>query len=137
MERKDRSLGYAVLRVSLGFNIFMHCVTRLLAGSANFVNSMAKMFQGTVMPSTLVVPFAHVLPWLEGVIGVLILLGLRTREALVAGALLMLVLTFGTALRQDWDVVAIQLFYSLIYALLIAALRFNTLSLDAKAFPRS
>lgn len=133
--RRDLSLAYAVLRVTLGFNIFMHCVTRLLAGSGNFVNSMVKMFQGAVLPSSLLVPFAHMLPWLEGVIGLLILIGLRTREALVAGAVLMLVLTFGTALRQDWNVVAIQLFYSLVYALLIAALRFNTLSLDAKVFP--
>lgn len=137
MEQKDLSLAYAVLRVTMGFNIFMHCVTRLLAGFGNFVNSMVKMFEGTRLPSAFVVPFAYVLPWLEGVIGLLILIGLRTREALIAGALLMLALTFGTALRQDWDIVAIQLFYSLVYALLIAALRFNTLSLDAKLVPPS
>jgi thiosulfate dehydrogenase [quinone] large subunit len=46
----------------------------------------------------------------------------------------MLALTFGTALRQDWDVAGVQLLYSAIYAALIAALRYNSVSVDQKAF---
>jgi thiosulfate dehydrogenase (quinone) large subunit len=49
---------------------------------------------------------------------------------LVAGALLMIVLTFGTALHQDWQVAGLQLIYAIAYALLIAFRRFNSLSLD-------
>ena len=74
------------------------------------------------------------MPWLEAGLGLLIIVGFRTREALVAGALLMLALTFGTALRQDWDVAGVQLLYSAVYAALIAALRYNRLSVDQKAF---
>ena len=48
----------------------------------------------------------------------------------------MLALTFGTALRQDWDVAGIQLLYSAVYAALIAALRYNGLSVDQKRLPR-
>jgi thiosulfate dehydrogenase [quinone] large subunit len=130
----DLSLAYALLRVTLGLNIFMHGTSRLLAGVGNFVSGMIKMFQNTVLPTAVIVPFGYALPWLEAGLGLLIIIGLRTREALVAGALLMLGLTFGTALRQDWDVAGIQLLYSVVYAALIAALRHNSLSVDQKAF---
>jgi len=130
----DSSLAYALLRVTLGLNIFMHGTTRLLAGIGNFVNGMIKMFQNTVLPTAVVAPFGYALPWLEAGLGLLIIIGFRTREALVAGALLMLALTFGTALRQDWDVAGVQLLYSAVYAALIAALRYNSLSVDQKAF---
>ena len=130
----DSSLAYALLRVTLGLNIFMHGTSRLLGGISNFVSGMIKMFQNTVLPTAVIVPFGYALPWLEAALGLLIIVGFRTREALVAGALLMLGLTFGTALRQDWDVAGIQLLYSVVYAALIAALRYNSLSVDQKAF---
>jgi thiosulfate dehydrogenase [quinone] large subunit len=130
----DSSLAYALLRITLGLNIFMHGTSRLLAGVGNFVSGMIKLFQGTVLPTAVVVPFGYALPWLEAGLGFLIIVGFRTREALVAGSLLMLALTFGTALRQDWDVAGVQLLYSAVYAALIAALRYNRLSVDHKAF---
>jgi thiosulfate dehydrogenase (quinone) large subunit len=130
----DSSLAYALLRITLGLNIFMHGTSRLLAGVGNFVGGMIKLFQGTVLPTAVVVPFGYALPWLEAGLGFLIIIGFRTREALVAGSLLMLALTFGTALRQDWDVAGVQLLYSAVYAALIAALRYNSLSVDHKAF---
>ena len=130
----DVSLAYALLRITLGLNIFMHGVSRLLAGLGNFANVMAKTFENTPVPTPLVVIFSYSLPWLEGLIGLLILIGLRTRESLFSGAVLMLLLTFGTALRQDWNVAAIQLLYSIVYALLIAGLRHNAFSVDQKLF---
>ncbi|MGA8500711.1 MAG: DoxX family protein [Candidatus Sulfotelmatobacter sp.] len=130
----DSSLAYALLRATLGLNILMHGTSRLLGGIGNFVSGMIKMFQNTVLPTAVVVPFGYALPWLEAALGLLIMIGFRTREALVAGALLMLGLTFGTALRQDWGVAGVQLLYSAVYAALIAALRYNSLSVDQKAF---
>jgi thiosulfate dehydrogenase [quinone] large subunit len=129
----DLSLAYALLRVAMGLNIFMHGISRFLGGVGNFVNSMIQMFQNTVLPRALVVPFGYALPWLEASVGLLLLIGFRTREALVAGSLVMLALTFGTIIRQDWNVAAIQLLYSTLYALLIAGLRYNSFCLDPKA----
>ena len=40
----DSSLAYALLRVTLGLNIFMHGTSRLLGGIGNFVSGMIKMF---------------------------------------------------------------------------------------------
>ena len=60
----------------------------------------------------------------------LVLLGAVTRVALVAGALLMAVLTLGSALHQDWDVAGLQLIYALVYFVLIGFRRYNGFSVD-------
>jgi thiosulfate dehydrogenase (quinone) large subunit len=128
----DLSLDYASLRVAMGLNIFMHGISRLLGGVGNFVNSMVQMLQNNVLPRPVVAPFGYALPWLEAAVGFLLLIGFRTREALVAGSMLMLALTFGTVLRQDWNVAAIQLLYSTVYALLVAGLHHNAPCVDPK-----
>jgi thiosulfate dehydrogenase [quinone] large subunit len=69
--------------------------------------------------------------FVETIVGLLILLGLWTRAALFVGALSMAALVFGTALRSDWETLAIQMLYALIYAALIATREYNAYSLDA------
>jgi thiosulfate dehydrogenase (quinone) large subunit len=98
----DSSLAYALLRVTLGLDIFMHGTKPSAGCHCNFVSGVIRMFQNTVLPMAVVAPFGYALPWLEAGLGLLIIIGFRTRENLVAGALLMWALTFGTALRQDW-----------------------------------
>jgi thiosulfate dehydrogenase [quinone] large subunit len=71
-----------------------------------------------------------VLPVVEAVIGASILLGFQTRRALISGSVLMLFLTVGSTLRQDWPTVGIQLTYSVVYSLLLAGVRFNSYGLD-------
>ena len=70
------------------------------------------------------------LPILEAVVGAAVAAGYRTRTALIAGATLMLVLMFGSALRQDWSTVVIQLTYSLIYCVLLAGAQVDRYCLD-------
>jgi thiosulfate dehydrogenase [quinone] large subunit len=88
------------------------------------------MFQKTPLPSWSVYGFGYLLPILEAIAGALVLFGFHTRRALILGAALMLVLTFGSTLRQDWSTVGIQLTYSLVYCVLLAAARFDGYSLD-------
>jgi thiosulfate dehydrogenase [quinone] large subunit len=75
---------------------------------------VADGFEATVLPRALVVIFALSLPYLELVIGVLLILGAALRPALIAGALLMAALMFGTALQGNWDVLGIQVLYALV-----------------------
>lgn len=91
------------------------------------------MFAKTSLPAWSVHAFGLVLPILETLIGAAVALGLRTRMALLAGALLMLILTFGSALRQDWPTVGIQLIYSFVYCVLIAGAQFDGYCLDRSA----
>jgi thiosulfate dehydrogenase [quinone] large subunit len=71
-----------------------------------------------------------VLPVVEAIIGASILLGFQTRRALISGSVLMLILMFGSTLRQDWATVGIQLTYSVVYSLLLAGVRFNSYAVD-------
>jgi len=127
---RDYSLAYALLRATLGVNIAMHGISRILAGVGGFAAGLEKEFAATPLPHFAVAAFAQALPWAEAVIGLLILFGVATRVALVLGALLILVLTFGTNLHQDWNVAGLQLIYALAYALLIAFHRYNGFSVD-------
>jgi thiosulfate dehydrogenase [quinone] large subunit len=88
------------------------------------------MFQKTPLPSWSVYGFGYLLPVLEAIVGALVLFGFQTRRALILGAALMLVLTFGSALRQDWPTAGIQLTYSLAYCVLVAGAQMNGYSLD-------
>jgi thiosulfate dehydrogenase (quinone) large subunit len=126
----DRKLGYLVLRFILGVSIFMHALVRL-PHLQEFADGLVKMFAGTVLPTMLVHAFGLALVFVEAAVGLLLLLGLWTQEALLVGSATMALLVFGTALRSDWNIVAIQLLYALIYAVLLAAREYNAYSLDA------
>ena len=67
--------------------------------------------------------------WVEAV-----LFGLETRRALLGGSvlmlILMLILMFGSALREDWPTVGIQLTYSVVYCILIAGVQFDGFGID-------
>ena len=131
----DRNLAYTVLRFTLGLSIFMHGLVRLPHLSA-FADSTVKLFVNTPLPEFSVRLFAFALVFVETAVGVLLLLGFWTRWALLLGALTMAALVFGTALRSDWDTLAIQMLYALIYSALIATRKYNVYSLDARMAPQ-
>ena len=126
----DRKLGYLVLRFTLGLSILMHGLVRLPHLQA-FADGLVKMFGDTPLPAMLVRPFGFGLVFVETAVGLLVLLGLWTQEALLVGSAAMAALIFGSALRSEWDTVAIQLLYAAIYAGLLAAREYNAYSLDA------
>ena len=126
----DRALAYGLLRFTLGINMLLHGAVRLPALD-EFAEEMVKLFGGTPVPEAIVRPFALILPFLEAGIGLLVLAGLWTRGALITGALLMAALVFGTALRSDWNALAIQMLYAAIYAALLATRQYNVFSVDA------
>ena len=129
--RSDRSLAYALMRVSFGVNLFMRGVMRIYSGTGGFAQGMLKQFEGTPMPPAIIQPFALTLPWVESLIGLMIILGLRTREALVAGSLMMMLLTFGTMVRQDFQIAFLQLAYVIVFFLLLALRSWNLIAIDA------
>ena len=128
--QREAGIAYLMLRATLGLNIFLHGTTRIVAGLSVFAGSLLPMFQKTFLPGWSVYTFGLTLPWAEAILGLLILVGLRTRAALIGGSLVMLVLTFGTGLRQDWQVAELQLVYAVVYAALLATRRHNLYSLD-------
>lgn len=124
------TLAYALLRLTLGVNIFGHGLSRILSGPATFASALTKQFESTPLPHFAVELFGYALPWLEASIGLLILAGALTRFALAAGALMIVVLTFGSTLLQDWQAAGLQLIYAVVYFVLLAAVQNNRLSVD-------
>jgi thiosulfate dehydrogenase [quinone] large subunit len=124
--------SYALLRVALGLNICLHGIVRWAAGLRNFAESLLPMFQKSPLPAWSVYSFGCVLPIVEALVGFCVLFGFQTKRALISGSVLMLVLTFGSTLRQDWPTVGIQLMYSLVYSLLLAGTPVNYYSIDSR-----
>ena len=128
---RNVTIAYLLLRVTIGMNICVHGVSRIFAGPSAFAHSLIAPFQKTPLPTWVVLGFGLLLPWFEAILGLSVLIGLRTRLALIAGSILLIVLTFGSTLRQDWESAGLQLIYASIYAALLAFLNKNTYSLDA------
>lgn len=128
---RDKFTAYALLRITLGTNIAMHGLSRLIAGSNAFSAKLADQFAHSPLPPAVVRIFGQSLPWIECLFGVLLLLGLRTRAAIVGGALLILILTFGSSLIQDWQAASTQLLYAAVYAGLLFCIHCNGWSIDS------
>jgi thiosulfate dehydrogenase [quinone] large subunit len=126
------SAGYALFRVALGFDMLLHGVARFVMGLPKFVEGMVGAFQAAILPSWTVRVFATVLPFIALAMGVLLVIGLATRWASVAGVALMCALIFGTALQGKWDVVTQQLFYAAAFSGLLAAAKWNRFAVDSR-----
>ncbi|WP_433963952.1 MauE/DoxX family redox-associated membrane protein [Tunturiibacter gelidiferens] len=127
----DERIAYALLRIAVGVNLMMHGVSRMITGPGEFAAKLVMQFGHAQLPAWSVWFFGLILPSIEGLLGFLILTGLRTRAALIAASLLIVVLTFGSALLQDWATAGTQLTYALVYSVLIFLHRYNGWSIDS------
>ena len=131
LNNSDQRLAYALLRIAVGLNLMMHGVSRILIGPGTFAAKLVGQFAHAPLPVWSIWSFGMILPGIEALLGLLLLIGLRTRAVLVAASLLIMVLTFGSALVQDWSAAGVQLIYALVYSILIFLLHYNGWSLDA------
>ena len=130
-QRSDAAVAYALFRLTFGVNIMMRGVVRIAIGIPAFQTYMLTQFKDVpVMPPAFLMTFASVLPFVETLIGLLILVGFQTRTALVAGSLMITALTFGTMLRSDFTIAWLQLDYAIAFFLLLALRSWNVISVD-------
>ena len=127
--QNHKALAYGTFRFALGVVELMHGLVRLpmLAG---FAAGMAKQFEGTILPGWFVYSFGCVLPFLEGLIGLALILGVFTRWTLAGASLLMSILIFGTCLRSDWAIVGLQMIYAIAFFIALFLLEHNHYSVD-------
>jgi thiosulfate dehydrogenase [quinone] large subunit len=130
MRIADRSLAYALLRVSLGINFAGHGLIRIHNGIAAFAQTTTEHLAKSPLPSTLTYAFSYAIPFLEAILGLTLILGVFTRISLACGAVFMMFLTVGVTANQQWDVASQQLLYSVVFFLLLFFLDENNLSLD-------
>ena len=129
--RSDASVAYAILRLTLGVNIGLRGIVRVAHGPAAFAQGIVKQMEPTILPPSLVYAFAASLIWVESAVGILLILGLQTRLALIMGGLMMTLLTFGTMQIENFQNAWLQLTYALVFFVVLALRSWNLISIDA------
>ena len=134
--QSDAALAYAIFRLTFGVNICFRGIVRITVnGLDQFSAGLMKQFEPTWFPPFAISAFGHVIPWVETIVGLMLIVGLCTRPALVIGGLLMTSLTFGTMFLQNFDLAWLQLTYAIAFFLLLACRSWNVISLDRIFFP--
>ncbi len=129
MNLTNAEWAFVTGRWLLGVAFLSHLLVRLPKLAA-FQAGLLKQFAGTALPAALVGPYALALPFVEGAIGLLLLIGLLTRPALVAAMLVLMSLVFGSSLLEQWATVGTQLLYGLYIFALLLHVQHNRLGLD-------
>lgn len=119
------------MRLAVGMSMLGHGCVRL-PKLATFSGWMVKSFEKTMLPETLVKPFGYALPFVEGLVGLLLVIGLFTKQALIAGACTMILLIFGSSMIENWDAIPSQLIHTAFFAVLLHFVNYNDLALDQK-----
>ncbi|WPV70322.1 MULTISPECIES: DoxX family membrane protein [unclassified Chitinophaga] len=122
-------LCYLLLRLVAGVSLFGHGLVRLpkLAG---FSQWMTGTFAKSMLPQSLVMPFSYMLPIAEFIIGLLLILGLFSNKAILAGVIVMLLLIFGTCMIENWEALPSQIIHALVLIMLLQFIASNNISLD-------
>ena len=97
LRNSDIVLAYSFLRLVFGINMFVHGLVRL-PNISGFVDSQVGLYKDIAIPPLLIAGPAYLIPIVEFAVGILLILGLQTRKALIANFLLMMTLMFGGCL---------------------------------------
>lgn len=127
----NKNVAYFLLRVSMGVNLLGHGLARIPKISI-FTEGMTNSFEKSWLPQPLVQIFSTTLPFLELIIGLMLILGFKTRVASFAGAGLIIMLLFGSSTVENWEAMGIQMIYAVFFYILISRLEDNSYSVDSK-----
>jgi thiosulfate dehydrogenase [quinone] large subunit len=129
---RDKALAVGLLRFALGVNFLGHGAARILHGVHGFAAETTAHLTGTVIiPAAVTWRFALAIPFIETVLGSLLILGLFRRLTLAGGSLFMAALTVGVTLNQEWAIAGQQLLYSLVFAALLFTLGHDRFAIDS------
>ncbi|MBO9198636.1 MULTISPECIES: DoxX family protein [Niastella] len=123
------TISFLLLRLTIGISFFGHGLVRFPKLQA-FSNWMVGSFKQSMLPTSLVMPFSYILPFAEFTIGFLLITGLLTKYALLAGGIVMLLLLFGTTMIESWEAIPSQIIHVVLLAVLLHFLNANSFALD-------
>lgn len=125
----DTKWAYLLSRLAIGLSFFGHGLVRLpkLAG---FSHWMVGQFSKSYLPDALIIPFSYILPFAEFIAGLMIILGLFTRQGLLFAGVISLALIFGTTVIENWEALPSQLVHVAFLSLLLAYLPHNSYAVD-------
>jgi thiosulfate dehydrogenase [quinone] large subunit len=125
----NNATTYLLLRLAIAASMFGHGLVRLPKLAA-FSNWMVSSFEKSILPKALVTPFSYALPIAEFGIGLLLLTGLFTRQALIAGGVVMVLLIFGSSAIEEWSAIPSQLIHAFFFAVLLSYIQYNSFAID-------
>ena len=118
----NNQLAQLVIRIGLGITMLMHGLVRIPKLNT-FVAKTGATFANTLLPPILTKAFLFTLPFIELVIGLLILVGGQFGKwGYLMGGILMGALLFGTTLKEDWSGAGNQLIYVIAFYLALRGL---------------
>ncbi|WP_162340336.1 MULTISPECIES: DoxX family membrane protein [Cyclobacterium] len=124
-----KTLSFVFIRLGIGISMFGHGLVRIPKLN-EFSSGMVSRFSESFLPGQVVLPFSLILPFLELLIGLLLILGWKTRLTGISGAILMLFLMFGTSMIENWGALPSQMIHLLFFVLVYEFHQVNTLALD-------
>ena len=126
------SVAGFLLRFALGVLFLFAAIGKFAGpGPTGFANWTLREFEPTYLPRFLLIPYAFTLPYIEFLLGVVLILGVLTRLSLTVTALLLISLAFGQMILRNHATVANNLNYVFMAAVAVwFAWRDNALSLD-------
>jgi thiosulfate dehydrogenase [quinone] large subunit len=133
--QRDLPAAYLLLRLTMGFHMVAHGGVRLPI-LEKFASETATEFASIrliglpLFPAWLVYPFSYSVPPVEFAVGVLLVLGLKTRLASIVGGVTILLLMFGNVSRVNFQVAHLMWLYVLVFVLLVAVNFADRYSLD-------
>ncbi|HDZ13517.1 hypothetical protein LCGC14_0868330 [marine sediment metagenome] len=126
---KIKSMAYLLTRLLLGVSMFGHGMVRLpkLTGFSNYI---VDSFKDSVLPEILTLAFSYMIPFWEFSVGILLIIGLFTRQSLIASAILMIILIFGSTMVENWEAINSQILHGLLATGLLATITHNLYAVD-------
>ncbi|WP_427874693.1 DoxX family protein [Flavobacterium sp. MMS24-S5] len=121
--------SFLLLRLAIAISMFGHGLVRL-PKLATFSNWMVGSFENSMLPKIIITPFSYILPIAEFAIGLFLLLGIFTKPSLVGGAIVMVILLFGTSMIENWEAIPSQLIHIAFFALLLHFADYNSWAID-------
>jgi thiosulfate dehydrogenase [quinone] large subunit len=118
--------GVAIGRWALGLFFFYSGLVKIMGGVSGFVNGyLVPLFSKTFLPSILVTSYGYVLPYVELILGILLIVGIFRNAVLFLTGLTLISLTFGQMLLQQHAVVANNFIYIFLTAILLFLSEFD------------
>jgi len=126
----SQQISFLLARLAVGISMFGHGLVRL-PKLQSFSHWMVGQFEKSMLPEIIVTPFSYILPIAELLVGIFLLIGLFTRQALVAGSLVMIALIFGSSMIEEWGAIPSQLIHAAFFSiLLIFEKSYNSFAVD-------
>lgn len=126
-----QQLSFLLARLAVGMSMFGHGLARL-PKLQTFSNGMVSQFEKSILPKFTVIPFSYILPITELLVGIFLLIGLFTKQTLIVGSVLMILLIFGSSMIEEWGGIPSQLIHAAFFCMLLSLEKsYNSFAVDS------